>query len=186
MFARSAAAVAAAATAAARPSVGSTPRWAGPVAAAAAPGGRSLAAAAGKPVLMPPLTVAVTGAAGQIGYALLMRIARCVGGRPPVRGLPWAGEGKWTPWGPLLCGPCSCVNLSGRGGGRQRAVLVDVARSSDESLVVEGSRRSLARYLRRGRSFPDVLAFLRCCFFVSAIVPPVARCWGRTSPSACS
>lgn len=104
MFARSAAAVAAAASAAARPSVASTLRRAGPAAAAAAPGGRSLAAAAGKADLMPPLTVAVTGAAGQIGYALLMRIARCVGGRPPVRGVPCAGEGRWTRGDPFCAG----------------------------------------------------------------------------------
>lgn len=29
-----------------------------------------------KPDLLPPLKIAVTGAAGQIGYALVMRIAR--------------------------------------------------------------------------------------------------------------
>jgi len=75
MFARSAAAVAAAASAATRPAMASTLLRAGPT--AGAPGGRSLAAVAKKD-LMPPLTVAVTGAAGQIGYALLMRIARCV------------------------------------------------------------------------------------------------------------
>lgn len=43
-------------------------------AAAGAP--RGLKAAAAPSSLLPPLKVAVTGAAGQIGYALVMRIAR--------------------------------------------------------------------------------------------------------------
>lgn len=33
--------------------------------------------------LLPPLRVAVTGAAGQIGYAMLMRIARYVSNKAP-------------------------------------------------------------------------------------------------------
>lgn len=129
MFARSAAAVAAAASAATLPSVASALRRAGP--AAAAPGGRSLAAAA-KADLMPPLTVAVTGAAGQIGYALLMRIARCVGGRPPVPAVLWAVEGRRGSVDPARVGHffvCECVCLRGWDGGRQRmSVFVDMVR----------------------------------------------------------
>jgi hypothetical protein len=39
---------------------------------------RGLKSAAAPTTLLPPLKVAVTGAAGQIGYALVMRIARYV------------------------------------------------------------------------------------------------------------
>lgn len=43
---------------------------------AAAGPARGLKSAAAPTSLLPPLKVAVTGAAGQIGYALVMRIAR--------------------------------------------------------------------------------------------------------------